>query len=252
MKRKECILAVFCMCMGLMTFNLQGMHVMEGFLPPVWCISWGMLCIPFFVMGLRSAKRIIAEDAQSKLVFAMAGAFTFVLSALKIPSVTGSCSHATGMGLGAILFGPMVMVVIGVIVLVFQALLLAHGGITTLGANVFSMAVVGPVVAYCVYRLIRKTKLPESVAIFAAAMLGDLLTYVMTSVQLALAFPAQEGGIATSLVKFLGVFATTQLPLAISEGLLTVVIVNGLKKYSKQGLISLGRLSKEVANENTK
>ncbi len=61
----------------------------------------------------------------------------FVLSALKIPSVTGSCSHPTGVGLGAIMFGPSVMFVLGTIVLIFQALLLAHGGITTLGANAF-------------------------------------------------------------------------------------------------------------------
>ena len=67
-----------------------------------------------------------------------------MLSALKIPSVTGSCSHPTGTGLGAVLFGPGVMTVLGTIVLLFQALLLAHGGLTTLGANVFSMAIVGP------------------------------------------------------------------------------------------------------------
>ena len=66
----------------------------------------------------------------------------FVLSALKIPSLTGSCSHPTGVGLGAILFGPSVMSVLGTIILLFQSLLLAHGGLTTLGANAFSMAIV--------------------------------------------------------------------------------------------------------------
>ena len=42
---------------------------------------------------------------------------------------------------------------LGSIVLLFQALLLAHGGITTLGANAFSMAIVGPWVAWTVWRL---------------------------------------------------------------------------------------------------
>ena len=54
------------------------------------------------------------------------------VSSLKIPSVTGSCSHPTGTGLGAILFGPSIMSLLGIIVLLFQALLLAHGGLTTL------------------------------------------------------------------------------------------------------------------------
>lgn len=246
MKKKSIILSVFCIMAGLLVMNTEAMHIMEGFLPPVWSISWSLVCLPFLVAGTMSLKKIVAEDKKNKLLLAMVGAFAFVLSALKVPSVTGSCSHATGVGLGAILLGPMVMAVIGAIVLLFQALLLAHGGITTLGANVFSMAIVGPIVAYGVYKLIRKTKAPQWLAIFLGAMLGDLLTYVMTSVQLALAFPSQTGGFMESLVKFLGIFAVTQLPLAISEGLLTVVVVNGLKKYSGEGLISIGRLSKEA------
>ncbi|WP_293220850.1 energy-coupling factor ABC transporter permease [Microcoleus sp. PH2017_29_MFU_D_A] len=103
------------------------------------------------------------------------GAFTFVLSALKIPSVTGSCSHPTGTGLGAILFGPSVMAVLGALVLLFQTLLLAHGGLTTLGANMFSMAIVGPFAAYFIYQLLMRTG-KQRLAIFCAAALADLLT----------------------------------------------------------------------------
>lgn len=247
MKKKLQLLSVFAVMSGLLTFNLSAMHIMEGFLPPIWAISWILVCLPFFIAGLLSMKKIVTEDRKNKLLLAMVGAFAFILSALKIPSVTGSCSHATGVGLGAILFGPMVMVVIGTIILLFQALLLAHGGITTLGANVFSMAIIGPIVAYAIYKLIRKTNAPQWLAIFLAAMLGDLLTYVVTSFQLALAFPSQTGGFMESLMKFLGIFAMTQLPLAISEGILTVIIINCIKKYSQEGLISLGRLSKEIS-----
>lgn len=246
MKRRERISYVFLVMAALLGVNVSAMHIMEGFLPPVWSISWALLCVPFFIVGFKSLKQIIKEDDKNKLLLAMVGAFAFILSALKIPSVTGSCSHATGVGLGAILFGPMVMVVIGVIVLLFQALLLAHGGITTLGANVFSMAIVGPVVAYGIYKLLRKMNCSQSWAIFFGAMLGNLITYVMTSIQLAMAFPSATGGFMESLLKFLGIFALTQVPLAISEGILTVVVINSIKKYSEEGLISLGRLSKEV------
>ena len=62
---------------------------------------------------------------------------------------------------------------LGAIVLVFQALLLAHGGLTTLGANVFSMAIVGPWVAYAVFRSAQGLKAPLAVSVFLAAMLGD-------------------------------------------------------------------------------
>lgn len=223
-----------------------GMHIMEGFLPPKWCIAWGVLVIPFLVLGVSSINKIIKENPKLKMLLAMAGAFTFVLSALKMPSVTGSCSHPTGVGLGAILFGPTAMSVLGIIVLIFQALLLAHGGITTLGANTFSMAVVGPLVSYAVYNINKKLKGPRWLGVFLAAALGDLMTYVTTSIQLGLAFPSPAGGVAASVIKFMGIFAITQIPLAISEGILTVIIFNAITSYSKDTLKSLKAFSEEV------
>ncbi|MBU3161092.1 energy-coupling factor ABC transporter permease [Clostridium frigoris] len=225
--------------------NVFAMHIMEGFLPPKWCITWGAICIPFIVVGYFSIKEKIKIDPRLKMLIAMVGAFAFVLSALKIPSVTGSCSHPTGVGLGAILFGPTVMSVLGLIVLIFQALLLAHGGLTTLGANTFSMAVVGPIVSYSVYKLLKKLHVSVSVSIFFAAMLGDLMTYVTTSFQLAVAFPDKIGGFVASLVKFMSIFAVTQLPLAISEGILTVIVFNLLTKYNKEELKELKVISEE-------
>lgn len=219
------------------------MHIMEGFLPAKWCLFWYALAFPFFIWGLLAIKKRVSGEPGLKMLLGLTGAFTFVLSALKLPSVTGSCSHPTGVGLGAILFGPASMSVLGAIVLLFQALLLAHGGLTTLGANTFSMAVVGPFVAYGVYRAF--ARLRPAWAVFAAAALGDLLTYVATSFQLALAFP-QHGSVIAPFLKFCGVFAVTQVPLALSEGLLTVVVFNLLVRYGRSELGLLGILPEEA------
>ncbi|WP_296702195.1 energy-coupling factor ABC transporter permease [Thiocapsa sp. UBA6158] len=214
------------------------MHIMEGFLPPLHAAAWTAASLPFLVVGARRIARISREQPRAKLLLASAGAFAFVLSALKIPSVTGSCSHPTGTGLGAVLFGPSVMAVLGAIVLLFQALLLAHGGLTTLGANIFSMAIVGPWVAYGCFRLARPLGL--GVAVFCAAMLGNLATYLVTTGQLALAFPDPVSGFAGALTKFGGIFALTQVPLAVIEGLLTVVVVNLLVRYNRDDLNEVG------------
>jgi len=69
---------------------------------------------------------------------------------------------------------------------------------------------------------------------------ADLATYVTTALQLAAAFPDPLGGFSASLMKFLGVYAMTQLPLAISEGLLTLLIYNFIQKYSASELSCLG------------
>lgn len=227
---------------ALPVLSASAMHIMEGFLPPVWCVAWGIVCIPFLVKGFFSIRRKISDNTKMLLLLAMCGAFAFVLSALKLPSVTGSCSHPTGVGLGTIMFGPSAMSLIGVIILLFQAILLAHGGLTTLGANTFSMAIAGPFAAYAVFLVLKKLKVKTSISVFAAAFIGDILTYIVTSVQLAYAFPDSGGGMLVSLVKFLGVFAVTQLPLAVSEGILTVIVYEGIKKYSVKELEKLGAL----------
>ena len=216
------------------------MHIMEGYLPPIHALAWTVAVAPFVVAGVRRIGRIVEDHPETKLLLATSGAFAFVLSALKIPSVTGSCSHPTGVGLGAVLFGPNVMAVLGSIVLLFQALLLAHGGITTLGANAFSMAIVGPWVAWGVWRM--TSGFGRSVGVFLAAALGNLATYCVTSVQLALAFPDPATGFGGALVKFLSIFAVTQVPLAIVEGILTVVVVNLLAQYSRDELSALAFL----------
>ena len=139
--------------------------------------------------------------------------------------MTGSCSHPTGVGLAVILFGPGVVAVLGAIVLLFQALLLAHGGVP--GANGMSMAVIGPMVGYLVWKLACRAGIRRDVGVFLCAMLADLMTYFVTSVQLGVAFPDPATGQVGSIM---GIFCLTQIPIAIAEGLLTVMIYDQLTK----------------------
>ena len=218
------------------------MHIMEGYLPMGHALFWAAASLPVVIHGGRKIIRILEEKPQAKMLLAASGAYVFVLSALKLPSVTGSCSHPTGTGLAASLFGPSATAVLGTIVLLFQALLLAHGGITTLGANAFSMALVGPWVSYGLWKLGRNLGLGFALTLFLAAAMGDLATYVSTAVQLALAYPDPVSGFAGALVKFGGIFALTQVPLAVAEGLLTVVVMDALSGRSllsgKGGLVA--------------
>ena len=223
----------------------NAMHIMEGFLPQGHAIVWGAVCLPFLAWSLISLRKIVSQHRKAVLLLAMMGAYAFVLSALKMPSVTGSSSHPTGTGLGAILFGPAPMALLGMIVLLFQAILLAHGGLTTLGANTFSMAIAGPFASFGVYRLCRKLKLSRVLSTGIACGVGDLLTYCVTSAQLALAHPGQAGVLA-SMAEFLGIFALTQIPLAIVEGILSAIVVIMLESFAKPELREIGFIPKET------
>ena len=209
----------------------QAMHIMEGFLPMSWAAFWWVALLPVLYFGTRRLSAQYRGNANALLLLAMAGAYAFVLSALKLPSLTGSCSHPTGMGLGTLLFGPLSIAVVGVIVLLFQAVLLAHGGITTLGANSMSMAFAGPLVTWITYGAVRRVRGSQSAAIFVSVTLGSLATYCFTALQLALAHPAEHGGVGASMLKFLFIFAPTQLPISIMEGMLTIVVINTVQKY---------------------
>lgn len=210
-----------------LSINLYPMHIMEGYLPANWCIVWFVLCIPFWILGIKKINKITKENSDKKILLALAGAFIFVLSALKIPSVTGSSSHPTGVGLSSILFGPSVTAILGTITLIFQAGLLAHGGFTTLGANTFSMGIAGPILSYIIYKALEKKN--RSLGIFLAASLGNLFTYCITAFQLALVH--NNGDFLNALFTFLGIFALTQIPLAIIEGLLTKIVIDNIEKY---------------------
>jgi cobalt/nickel transport system permease protein len=205
------------------------MHIMEGFLPAEWCAAWYAFSMPIVVYGTWKVKKRI-DDFSTKSLLAVATGFVFVLSALKLPSVTGSCSHPTGTGVAVVLFGPSATAFMSIIVLFYQALLLAHGGLTTLGANTASMGIIGPLAGWLVYKATRWLGLKT--AVFAAAAVSDWMTYVVTSFQLALAFPANPSlaGVIESVMKFMAIFAVTQIPLALMEGVVVALLVSYLVK----------------------
>ncbi len=224
------------------------MHIMEGFLSPFWCIVWWIIALPCLMMGIWQLKKILAVDREALPLLGVTGGFIFILSSLKLPSVTGSCSHPTGTGLSAICFGPWVTAVIAAIVLLFQSLFLAHGGLSVLGANIVSMGIVGPVVGWGIYRLLRDTGVNMFLTVFLAAALADLFTYVTTSLELALAYPAETGGVASSFVIFLGIFAITQIPLAIVEGIILALVFKYIVQLKPDILIRLRVFPEKAIN----
>jgi len=218
------------------------MHIMEGMLPVEWAIFWWALTAIILVVGIYQLNKLVRKDREVLPLLAVSGAFIFVLSSLKIPSVTGSSSHPTGTGLSSIVFGPAITAVLSAIVLLFQALFLAHGGLTTLGANCFSMGFFGPLLAWILYKALKKTGIHIYITIFLAAFVADLGTYVVTSFQLALAHGME------SLPGFLIIFAGTQIPLAIIEGLIIVVAFKYIAKVKGEFLIKTDAITEEQLN----
>ncbi|MBU2053471.1 MAG: energy-coupling factor ABC transporter permease [Proteobacteria bacterium] len=194
------------------------MHISEGILPAPWALFWYAVALPFVAWGLRDLRRRSEELLWFKPFVSLVGAAVFLISCMPIPVPTaGTCSHPAGTGLAAILIGPGLTVVVASIALTLQALFLAHGGLTTLGANIVSMGVAGAYVGYGAYLVARRLGLPWAVAAFLAGLLSDWATYAMTSLELAAALHG-DGSFSAMLSLILLAFVPTQLPLGILEG----------------------------------
>ena len=110
------------------------------------------------------------------------------------------------------------------------------------------MGVVGPLVGYAFYRLLRDTSVNIYITVFLVTALADIFTYVTTSLELALAYPAETGGFVSSFILFLGIFAVTQIPLAIVEGIVLALVFKYIIALKPDILIRLNIFSKEKIN----
>ena len=130
----------------------RGMHIPDGYLSPSTCAAFYAASTPFWYIGLRRVRRVLATRTVPLL--AVFSAFSFVVMMFNLPLPGGTTGHAVGMGMASIVLGPWISLLAISTALLIQALLFGDGGITAYGANCFNMAIVGSVTAYAVYRLV--------------------------------------------------------------------------------------------------
>lgn len=164
------------------------MHIMEGFLPVEWCIIWYIISVIVVIIGIIQLKRVIDENPDAKKILAVNGILMFVVSIFKFPSLEGCDTSPATSGLSGSLFGPAITSVVVTIVLLLQAFLLAYGGITTLGANVFAMGIVGPFAAAIVYHLLNRINFPNVISLIFAVIFANVFSIAATALQYTLAF----------------------------------------------------------------
>jgi cobalt/nickel transport system permease protein len=211
------------------------MHISDGMLSPLWIIVWYIVAAAFVTVGVRQIKRKAKENPTYIPMVALMGAAVFVISVWHIPvPVTGSCSHPIGTPMSAIIIGPLPTVVISAIALFFH-MFLAHGGLTTLGANIFSMGIVGSFTGYFTYLGLRKAGASFWFSAGMAGLVGDILTYIMTAFELAISL--HPGNFLYYWILFSLGFVPTQIPLAIGEFVFTGATVRYVKERRPEFLM---------------
>ncbi|HEX9114196.1 MAG TPA: energy-coupling factor ABC transporter permease [Nitrospirota bacterium] len=216
------------------------MHISEGILPFNWAALWFGVALPFVGFGLYRLKKMSAADLSFKPLVGLMAAVVFIISCMPIPVPSaGTCSHPCGTGISGILLGPAISVLITAAALLIQALFLAHGGLSTWGADIVSMGVVGSFAGYFTFKALRAVKINMAVAGFMAGLLADWATYLTTSVELASGIRG-ESPFLPLFWKIMIAFIPTQLPLGILEGAITSGMVVLLYKKRPDLLVKMG------------
>jgi cobalt/nickel transport system permease protein len=225
----------------------RAMHLADGILPLRWAALWSGIAAVAVAVALVRLRQRTAEDRRVRPLVALVAALVFVLSCMPIPvPFVGTCSHPCGTGLAALIVGPWLTVLVAVAALALQALFLAHGGFTTLGADVVSMGIAGAFAGWAAFHALRRVGAPLGAAAFAAGLLSDWATYAVTSLELAAALHGARPFGATALTIF-AAFLPTQIPLGILEGVLAAGAVRFLLRRRPDLLARSGLAPSEAA-----
>ena len=223
----------------LFSTSAHAMHISEGILPFDWAALWFAVAAPFVALGVRRLNALARDDLAMKPLVGLMAAVVFVISCMPIPVPTaGTCSHPCGTGIAAVLVGPLVSILISTVALLIQALFLAHGGLSTLGADIVSMGVVGSFAGWLVFRGLRRTGASLGVAGFCAGLIADWATYATTSVELASGIRG-DAPFWPLFGKIVVAFIPTQLPLGILEGAMTAGMVVLLQRKRPDLLVKM-------------
>ena len=219
--------------------SAHAMHISEGILPFNWAAVWFVVAMPFVGYGLYRMRKMSETDLSFKPLVGLMAAMVFIISCMPVPVPTaGTCSHPCGTGMSGILLGPAISILVSAVALLIQALFLAHGGLSTWGADIVSMGVVGSFAGYFTFKALRSMNVNMAVSGFMAGLFADWATYITTSIELSSGIRG-DSPFLPLFWKILIAFIPTQLPLGILEGAMTAGMVVLLYKKRPDLLVKM-------------
>jgi cobalt/nickel transport system permease protein len=193
------------------------MHIPDAFIPITQGVIYWIIALVFIAMALRWARNEMDEQRLPLIAVLAAGIFS--LQSFNLPIAMGTSGHLVGGALAAIVLGsPFAAVFILTLVLVLQGVFFGDGGITTMGANIINMGVIGGFVGFYTFKGLMFATKNINISGFVAAWLACLIPALACAFEMYFAgtFPLREGLIAMGLYHAV---------IGIIEGFVTVVAI---------------------------
>jgi cobalt/nickel transport system permease protein len=156
------------------------MHIPDGYLSPATCGTLYAASIPFWYLAVNRIRKVLTHKTVP--VLGLLSAFIFVLMMFNIPLPGGTTGHAVGGTLIAVILGPWAAILGITVVLSIQALFFGDGGLITLGANCFNMAIVLPISGYLIYKVAAGTSEPTSTRRLIGVIIGSYFAVIIASI----------------------------------------------------------------------
>lgn len=218
------------------------LHISNGVLNgPVSAIYFVIAMVAFAYCILRGRRDL---DDRLAPMAGLVAAFIFAVQMLNFPVLPGVSGHLVGGALAALLVGPWVGALCVSVVLVVQALVIADGGVTAIGANITNMALVGTAAAYVVIavllRVLPRTPTGLAITAFVASVVSVVVASQSFMLQYALGGTTDLQNYTLGAVA--AVMAGTHTLIGIGEGLIAAVTVVTVAKtrpdlvYALRGL----------------
>lgn len=228
------------------------MHIPDGYLGPQTYITAYAVTAPFWIAAINKLKKTLRN--KNVPLLALGAAFSFVIMMFNVPIIGGTTGHAVGAVLIAILLGPYAACIAVTIALIIQAFVFGDGGILSIGANCFNMAVVMPFVGYGVYLLIAGNSDIKSKRHVIGAAVGGYVGLNVAAITTAIMFGIQPMIAKTAAGEPL--YAPYSLKVAVSamalehllvfgfvEGIITALVVAYIQK-TDSSLLYLSKKTK--------
>jgi cobalt/nickel transport system permease protein len=215
------------------------MHIPDGFLSPTICALMYAVSIAFLVWSWRKTRATYPRSLTPLL--AVSSAFVFAAQMINFPILFGTSGHLIGGTFLSILLGPYVAILSMTIVLMMQALFFADGGISTFGANVFNMAVIGGLSFFLVRFLTKDPKRSSRFffSIFIASLLSVVLGALACGLQIGFSPTFSDaGGIAATVPAML----FWHVLIGLGEAAITATLVSQLHRLQPTVLNGLAIL----------
>jgi len=159
------------------------LHIPDAFIPIPQGIVYWIIALVFVALALRWAKNEMSDEKIP--IVAVLAAGIFALQSFNLPVSMGTSGHLVGGALAAIVLGsPFAAVFIIALVLIVQGVLFGDGGITTMGANIINMGVIGGFIGFYSFKGLMGMTRSMPVSAFLAAWLACLIPALAAAVEM--------------------------------------------------------------------